>query len=67
METSLKFPVNGDPKLNLRMVRPGKGGIKLTAAKEPLEKLARTHQLPKLILEHRRISGALRDHSINSR
>jgi len=55
----MKFPVNGDPKLNLRMVRPGKGGIKLTAAKEPLEKLARTHQLPKLILEHRRISGAL--------
>ena len=29
-------------------VRPGRGGIKLSAAKDILEKLARNHDLPKV-------------------
>ena len=55
----LKLPINGDPKLRLNQVRRGRGGIRLSAAKESLEKLAKSHQLPKLILEHRRLSGAM--------
>ena len=56
----LRLPVNGDPKLTLKMVRPGKQGLKLSAAKEVLERLvARGHTLPGLVLEHRRISAAL--------
>ena len=56
----LRLPVNGDPKLTLKMVRPGKQGLKLSAAKEVLERLvARGHSLPGLVLEHRRITAAL--------
>eukprot|EP00092_Neocalanus_flemingeri_P102748 GFUD01131440.1.p1 GENE.GFUD01131440.1~~GFUD01131440.1.p1 ORF type:complete len:188 (-),score=54.97 GFUD01131440.1:115-657(-) len=56
----LRMPVNGDPKLGLRNVRPGKGGIKLSASKEILEKLiAKNYQLPALVLEHRRLSSAI--------
>jgi hypothetical protein len=40
-------------------VRPGRGGIKLSAAKEQLEKLASCHELPRIILEQRRLAGAL--------
>jgi hypothetical protein len=40
-------------------VRPGRGGIKLSAAKEQLEKLATCHELPRIILEQRRLAGAL--------
>lgn len=48
----LRLPVNGDPKLGLRNVRSGRGGVKLSAAKEILEKLiAKDYQLPALILE----------------
>ncbi len=43
----------------LRQVRPGRGGIKLSAAKEQLEKLATCHELPRIILEQRRLAGAL--------
>merc|ERR1719282_360822 len=56
----LRMPVNGDPKLNIKNVRNGKGGIKLSASKEILEKLISSdYKLPGLILEHRRISSAL--------
>ena len=56
----LRLPVNGDPKLTLKMVRPGKQGLKLSASKEILEKLvARGHSLPGLVLEHRRITAAI--------
>ena len=57
----LRLPVNGDPKINLKNVHNGKGGIRLSAAKEILEKLiASGHsQLPALVLEHRRLSSAL--------
>ena len=56
----LRMPVNGDPKLNIKNVRNGKGGIKLSASKEILEKLiCSDYKLPGLILEHRRISSAL--------
>eukprot|EP00090_Calanus_glacialis_P026477 TRINITY_DN41690_c0_g1_i1.p1 TRINITY_DN41690_c0_g1~~TRINITY_DN41690_c0_g1_i1.p1 ORF type:complete len:1191 (+),score=470.34 TRINITY_DN41690_c0_g1_i1:391-3573(+) len=56
----LRLPVNGDPKLGLRNVRSGKGGIKLSASKEILEKLiAKDYQLPALVLEHRRLSSAI--------
>ncbi len=40
-------------------MRPGRGGIKLSAAKEQLEKLATCHELPRIILEQRRLAGAL--------
>ncbi len=40
-------------------MRPGRGGIKLSAAKEQLEKLASCHELPRIILEQRRLAGAL--------
>ena len=54
----LRMPVNGDPKLNLKNVR--KGGLRLSASKEILEKLISSdYKLPGLILEHRRISSAL--------
>ena len=56
----LRLPVNGDPKLGLRNVRSGRGGVKLSASKEILEKLiAKDYQLPALILEHRRLSSAI--------
>ena len=56
----LRLPVNGDPKLGLRNVRSGRGGIKLSASKELLETLtANDYQLPALILEHRRLSSAI--------
>ena len=34
MYHELRLPVNGDPKLGLRNVRSGRGGVKLSAAKE---------------------------------
>ena len=56
----LRLPVNGDPKLTLKMVRPGRQGIKLSATKDILEKLiGRGHTLPALLLEHKRLSHAL--------
>ena len=56
----LRLPVNGDPKLTLKSVRPGKFGVKLSSTKEVLERLvARGHRLPGLVLEHRRLGHAL--------
>jgi len=55
----LHLPVNGDPKLTLRQVHGGRGGVRLTASKEVLEKIKDLHALPALIMEHRRLSSAI--------
>ena len=58
--TELKMPLNGDPKLPSKPGRGGRGGVKPSAAKESLEKLAALeYKLPSLVLEHRRLSSAI--------